>query len=748
MRKIVFLLLLISSVAKGQIPNYSGLGGGYWYRDRVAVSGTLTIPAGTNPALSTGGWVAAGAVFVDTVGGNKGFWVYWDGVWHKMVDTTYTGFTTSANNGATNSSGVIQLGSSTPNASTFTSNRYINTNGDSLFLTSRTTKLWLGADSSIAGGAAFIELKGPYGGAINFRSDTAGRTYNGFSWYKKGHFSGTIGHDVDSAQNTNHLFFDDSHDSYGFKFYAFEFGGTSSLAIANTGVTYMGLYGSKRVGIGLGTNQVGANLHVKGTAKIGTDSVYLFSRLGSNTDSIYTKRSDGTLGAIAPSSITTTNIYNSDGVLTDNRTLTGTEYSYGLTMSALAYFNVETAQASGKIKYGRLSEIGTGAYGIAGSVDNFISDNSGVAINSGDSSAYIFGYQIGSDKKFGVKKDSLYSTFSKSSSSLTGYNLLARNTATGAIVDYTGSVGGGLTVGTSAITSGTNGRVLYDNSGVLGEYAVGSGMSTWWATPSSANLAAAVTDETGSGALAFATTPTFTTNITTPIVNGSASSNGTLTLQGNNAGSGNTSTNANIIAKVGNTPTQALDILNNGLVRIGSGPTTTSGYGLVVDQPDDGTDLKGVRVSANNHTAYMEIGYDKIQTSGANKIGAASGGVQLYGASGASVNISTSAAAPTSTLTVDGSIGIKYASKSADYTLTATDYGVEVTATGKTITLPTAASIAGRMYTIKLTASGSATVATTSSQTIDGSTTYSLSAQYKYVTVMSNGSNWIIIANN
>ncbi|WP_214275388.1 hypothetical protein, partial [Escherichia coli] len=77
-----------------------------------------------------------------------------------------------------------------------------------------------------------------------------------------------------------------------------------------------------------------------------------------------------------------------------------------------------------------------------------------------------------------------------------------------------------------------------------------------------------------------------------------------------------------------------------------------------------------------------------------------------------------------------------------------TNYVVNVTATGRTITLPDAASIEGRIYTIKLTASGSCTVATTSSQTIDASTTYSLASQYKYVTVMSDSSNWIVIANN
>lgn len=89
-----------------------------------------------------------------------------------------------------------------------------------------------------------------------------------------------------------------------------------------------------------------------------------------------------------------------------------------------------------------------------------------------------------------------------------------------------------------------------------------------------------------------------------------------------------------------------------------------------------------------------------------------------------------------------------YIAKSTSYTAVTADRTIEVTATGTTQTLPTAVGITGKGYIIKLTASGSATVATTSSQTIDGSATYSLTAQYKYVFVQSNGTNWIIIGNN
>jgi hypothetical protein len=64
------------------------------------------------------------------------------------------------------------------------------------------------------------------------------------------------------------------------------------------------------------------------------------------------------------------------------------------------------------------------------------------------------------------------------------------------------------------------------------------------------------------------------------------------------------------------------------------------------------------------------------------------------------------------------------------------------------ITLPTAASISGAIVAIKRINSGAnvITILTTSSETIDGSTTYSLDSQYKTVYLVSDGSNWQILA--
>jgi hypothetical protein len=127
----------------------------------------------------------------------------------------------------------------------------------------------------------------------------------------------------------------------------------------------------------------------------------------------------------------------------------------------------------------------------------------------------------------------------------------------------------GITVGTTTITSGTNTRVLYNNSGVVGEYTIsgsgnvamttsptfttpalgtpasgtltnatglpistgvsglGTNVATFLATPSSANLASAVTDETGTaGSVVFSASPTFTGTLSAATVTASANVTG------------------------------------------------------------------------------------------------------------------------------------------------------------------------------------------------------------------------------
>ena len=62
-----------------------------------------------------------------------------------------------------------------------------------------------------------------------------------------------------------------------------------------------------------------------------------------------------------------------------------------------------------------------------------------------------------------------------------------------------------------------------------------------------------------------------------------------------------------------------------------------------------------------------------------------------------------------------------------------------------TATLPTAASVAGKIVTVKNVGNDAITVVGDGSQTIDGAASYILYHRYESVTVASDGSNWIII---
>jgi hypothetical protein len=101
---------------------------------------------------------------------------------------------------------------------------------------------------------------------------------------------------------------------------------------------------------------------------------------------------------------------------------------------------------------------------------------------------------------------------------------------------------------------------------------------------------------------------------------------------------------------------------------------------------------------------------------------------------------------------------LEYAEKSANYSIVATDYTINVTANSPTITLPNSlalnsstgsftnasAGAMGKIYIIKNSGIGLVTVATTSSQLIDGSAPGTL-ATGALIKVQSTGSGWITV---
>jgi LysM repeat protein len=91
-----------------------------------------------------------------------------------------------------------------------------------------------------------------------------------------------------------------------------------------------------------------------------------------------------------------------------------------------------------------------------------------------------------------------------------------------------------------------------------------------------------------------------------------------------------------------------------------------------------------------------------------------------------------------------GSQTVGYNPQSSTYAVVASDYFVNATSGTFTITLPSAIGIAGKVYKFKNSGSGVVTIATTSSQTIDGSTTKTLAATGT-LTVIAASNNWVIM---
>jgi hypothetical protein len=115
-----------------------------------------------------------------------------------------------------------------------------------------------------------------------------------------------------------------------------------------------------------------------------------------------------------------------------------------------------------------------------------------------------------------------------------------------------------------------------------------------------------------------------------------------------------------------------------------------------------------------------------------------------------SVGIGTTS--PNSKLHVNGSLAMAYKYVTDDYTCTDSDCIIAANATSGilSVRLPSAVDIAGRIYTVKKTDNSGFEVFVngSGSEKIDGVGVVMLDGQWDYRTVVSDGSNWLIIGEN
>lgn len=154
------------------------------------------------------------------------------------------------------------------------------------------------------------------------------------------------------------------------------------------------------------------------------------------------------------------------------------------------------------------------------------------------------------------------------------------------------------------------------------------------------------------------------------------------------------------------------------------GPPGKDGVGI---PGKDGISIVDTWIAADNHLV--------VKLSDGKEIDAG-----VIGSSTAQQIISTQVASSN----LENGISLPIRNVTGTYTVLVSDYTLYVTSGTFTITLPDAVVNIGKVYNIKNKGSGITTVATTSSQTIDGSTSITITTNTN-VQIQSNGTGWLII---
>ena len=292
-------------------------------------------------------------------------------------------------------------------------------------------------------------------------------------------------------------------------------------------------------------------------------------------------------------------------------------------------------------------------------------------------------------------------------------------------------------LGTPSSATLTNATGLPIATGVSG---LGTGIASFLATPTSANLISAVTDETGTGALVFANTPT----LVTPVIG--AATGTSLTLTGG--------------VSAGTSTLTSLSVTNNETV---GGTLGVTGATTLSSSLTAGTSTLTSLSVTNNETIGGTLG-----VTGASSLTS----LTASGTSTLTTLTTTSAATFSGTVTIPSSAGLNKVLTSDANGLASWTYGSssvsKPTATATilisdkyvfydgaadgTLTLPAATNNAGKEIIIKnrttkvvtVARSGTETIYVDSSNTAVTTFTIGSEASNNWVKLVSDGSNWVV----